>query len=169
MESLFPLPPTKEDHTRTLRIFLGFLEPLEQRISRLLTPSHALFQGREKTGWLKEDLRSLGRSDAEIAAVPRCPSVPEVDNLARTIGALYVFEGATLGGQLIARHLETRLGFCDGAGYRYFRSYGPAVGRRWQEFRAWVAANSPPEDAEDTVAAARETFARLGDWNRQSL
>lgn len=168
MEATFPLPQTKEDHARTLKVFLGFLEPLEQRISDLLQPSHVLLRGRAKTAWLKEDLRALGRTDEDIAALPRCSRLPPVDNLARSLGALYVFEGATLGGQIIARHVEEKLGLSEGAGYRYFRSYGSAVGRRWQEFRELVLHHSTPEADADCIASASDTFAKLGAWSRQT-
>jgi heme oxygenase len=80
------------------------------------------------------------------------------------LGALYVFEGATLGGQLISRHLEEKLGLRDGAGYRYYRSYGPDVGRRWQEFRALLQEHATTGSDDAIVASAADTFERLHAW-----
>ena len=80
------------------------------------------------------------------------------------LGALYVFEGATLGGQLISRHLEEKLGMRDGVGYRYYRSYGADVGRRWQEFRGLLLKQSMAGSDDAIVAAAVDTFERLRAW-----
>ncbi len=165
MEALFQLPSTRDDHRRWTALFLGFLEPLEHEIAGALgDPGHPLVAGRAKAGWLVEDLSSLGLGESEIAALPRCADLPALDSAAQVLGALYVFEGATLGGQVISRHLESTLGLTGGAGYRYFLSYGPDVGRRWQEFRALLLAHSGPGVDEAIIASANETFARLHAW-----
>lgn len=164
MEATFHLPATREDHRHWTATFLGFVEPLEKQASALLGADHPAIAGRTKTGWLHEDLRTLGLSDAEIAALPRCTALPDLDTEARVLGALYVFEGATLGGQLISRHLEENLGLRDGVGYRYYRSYGAEVGRRWQGFRDLLLKQSVAGNDDAIVAAAISTFERLQAW-----
>jgi heme oxygenase len=164
MEAAFALPDTREQHRRWTAAFLGFLEPLEREIAAALGPNHRFIAGRTKAAWLREDLRALGMDEAGIAALPRGDDLPALDTNAGILGVLYVFEGATLGGQLISRHLEEKLGFRDGAGYRYFRSYGPETGRRWQEFRALLLENSGPGADDAMVAAANDTFERLLAW-----
>lgn len=167
MEAAFRLPATREEHRRWLSFFLGFVEPLERKIIAQLGTSHPLLLGRLKTDWLKEDLRSSGLSDAEISLVPRCDTLPVISTPSQALGALYVFEGSTLGGQLISRHLETTLGLSDGIGYRYFRSYGPDVGRRWQEFRTLLLQQSSPDTDNQVISSASETFVRLYDWSKR--
>lgn len=164
MEATFALPATREDHCRWTAAFLGFLEPFERQVAEALGPDHRFTTGRAKAGWLREDLDAMGLSSAQVAALPRCTDLPALDSEARILGALYVFEGATLGGQLISRHLEEKLGFHDGGGYRYFRSYGPEVGRRWQEFRALLLENSASGGDDLIVASANDTFERLHTW-----
>jgi heme oxygenase (biliverdin-IX-beta and delta-forming) len=164
VEAAFAFPRTREEHQRRTEVFFGFVEPLERRVQATLGEPHPLTAGRAKTGWLREDLQAQGLSEAEIAALPRCDDLPDVSTPPRALGALYVFEGATLGGQIISRHLEKELGYADGSGYRYFRSYGPEAGRRWQEFRGFLQQPAEPADADGTVAAAGETFLKLQAW-----
>ena len=163
MEATFQLPETRADLLRWVAAFFGFLEPLEEHVVRGLGSDHALVVGRTKAAWLREDLRALGLSEGEIAALPRCLALPPLHTRAQMLGALYVFEGATLGGQIISKHIESALGLTDGAGYRYFRSYGPDVGRRWHEFRALLLENPSAAD-DEIVASARATFAALRAW-----
>lgn len=165
MEAVFALPRDREQHREGCAIFLGFLAPLEERLIATLGAAHPLLADRtQKAAWLREDLCALGLSQTEIDALPRCTELPAVDTPEKALGALYVFEGATLGGQLISRHLETVVGLKEGAGYRYFRSYGPEVGRRWKEFGALLLQHSGPRADAGIVAAANDTFTRLHAW-----
>lgn len=164
IESAFALPRTREEHRRRTEVFFGFVEPLERNVNVTLGEPHPLTAGRAKTGWLRADLRAQGLTDAAIDALPRCPDLPDVSTPAQALGALYVFEGATLGGQIISRHLEQELGYTNGEGYRYFQSYGPDAGRKWQEFRGFLQQPAEPAAADRTVAAAGETFSKLQAW-----
>jgi heme oxygenase len=166
MEAGFGLPLTREEHARWCAMFLGFLEPLEARLAALLGDEHRFLSGRRKSGWLRQDLRALGWDEESVAALPRAEFLPVTDTAAQALGVMYVFEGATLGGQVIARHLETKLGFAGGEGYRYCASYGAEVGRRWQAFRGFLLEASGTE-ADQAVAAARDTFSRLQAWCEQ--
>ncbi len=164
MEAAFALPRTREEHRQRTGMFLGFLEPLERQVTRTLGESHPLTAGRAKTGWLQDDLRAHGLSDTAIATLPRCADLPDVSTPERALGALYVFEGATLGGQIISKHLEQELGYAGGQGYRYFQAYGPETGRRWQAFRGFLQQPEAAAAADDTVATAGETFSKLQAW-----
>ena len=74
------------------------------------------------------------------------------------LGAMYVMEGSTLGGQYIARHVERLFGLAPGKGDAYFRGYGEQTGAMWSAFRHMLGA--VPEQHTDTViAAAKATFA----------
>ncbi len=104
---------------------------------------------------------SIARNGSSCRASSELPSIssrPEI------LGAAYVLEGSTLGGQIIARHLEETLGLRDGCGYRYFRSYGPDVGAQWKAFRAELLRASSATNDPVIVRAARETFEILHRW-----
>lgn len=164
MEAIFRMPSSCEEHRQWTAAFLGFVEPLERALTATLGAEHPALVGRAKTGWLRDDLRALGCDDRQIAALPRCADLPALDTAPRALGALYVFEGSTLGGQMISRHLETALGLSGGEGYRYFRSYGPEVGRRWQEFRALLERQGEAGGADEIVQSANDTFSKLRRW-----
>jgi heme oxygenase len=164
LEAAFALPRTRQEHRQRTAMFFGFLEPLEREIAVTLGEAHPLTTGRVKSGWLHADLRAHGLSEADIAGLPRCDHLPDVSTPEKALGALYVFEGATLGGQIISRHLEKELGYTSGEGYRYFQSYGPETGRRWREFRSFLQQPVSASTADHTVATAGETFSKLHAW-----
>jgi heme oxygenase len=62
------------------------------------------------------------------------PMLPEMNSLPGLLGTMYVMEGSTLGGQLIARHVEVALHLGDGQGSSYFRGHGSQTGPMWKEF-----------------------------------
>ena len=84
---------------------------------------------------------------------------------------MYVFEGATLGGVMVARHVEDTFGFRDGVGYSFHRSYGPRVGEMWRAFgkvlldvAAGTGERDPHAAADEIVAGASDTFDALCRW-----
>ena len=147
--------------------FLGVYEPLEARL-RLVVRAHPLplsLDGRWKVAWLMDDLRALGYSPAELAALPRCTDLPLLTRPAEALGCLYVLEGATLGGQLIARLLARRFGLDPSNGGAFFASYGDRVGPMWREFGAALVGFSDERRGDEAILrSARGTFAALERW-----
>ena len=119
---------------------------------------------RRKAHLLSRDLRVLGLSEAEIARLPLCGLPLPMREPADALGAMYVVEGSTLGGTIIARLAERRLGLSPESGGAYFRSYGPAVGDMWRSFRARLLAVSAPRTDDAVVACANRTFAVMEAW-----
>ena len=76
---------------------------------------------------------------------------------------LYVFEGATLGGQIIGRHLRDGLRIDRGNGAAFFGGYGDETGAMWMRFSRHVDTSSII-DTEAAVGAAVETFEKLQVW-----
>lgn len=157
---------TAERYRLVLTRFYGFYEPLEARLAsagdwRTLGYD---FDARRKTGLLEADLHALGLSAGELEQLPRCRDLPRIDGLASALGVLYVIEGSTLGGQLLSRHVETCLGFTRERGCRFFTSYGAEVGRRWQQFRAFLDGHVGESDEQQALDAAVDTFERLDAW-----
>jgi len=161
------MPKTRDELKRWTEIMFGFVEPLEHLLVEELGRSNLLVAGRLKTSWLSEDLHNHGLTSAQIALLPRCKALPPLDSDAKILGVCYVMEGSTLGGQMISQHIESKLGLKNGVGYRYFRSYGPEVGRRWQDFRALLLQQSNPRIDDEIVASADETFRRLRLWGER--
>lgn len=164
LEQLNGLPANRADYVAQLERFYGFVAPWERRLAECLPADDILRDGRGKTGWLEADLSHFDRDAEQRAALPSCGDLPETGSRAAILGACYVLEGSTLGGQFIARHLQEKLGVVAGEGDRYFRSYGAEVGMRWQAFRGELMRHSSPENDAAIVASARDTFDKLGAW-----
>jgi len=120
------------------------------------------WSSRRRAGLYADDLAVLGRPPQDPSPRPRLPSVPDTD---AALGRLYVLEGSTLGGVLIARHLAGLPQVASAGRLRSFTPYGAEAGARWQHYRqvtlARVAAGG---DADRVVDAARVTFAGLAAW-----
>jgi heme oxygenase len=155
------------EYRQLLERFWGFYAPIEQQITAGSDWARygVDIQQRLKTPALARDLQALGLSPAAIAALPRCCVLPAPDDFPHRLGCLYVLEGATLGGQIIARAVRDRLGLTPAHGCGFFASYGDQVGSMWQAFRALVIAAAVDELAElALVRGAHETFAAFGGW-----
>lgn len=139
--------------------FYGFHAVWEPSVGAALGDD-AFFDPRRKLALLIDDLEVLGVAPPRL---PLCTDLPPLGSPAAAIGALYVMEGATLGGTIIARHLERSLGLVGGRGYSFFVSYGPRVGSMWQAFRARLATLAP-RDADVVVDAAAACFAAFDRW-----
>jgi heme oxygenase len=159
-------------YRRTLERFHGFWQPVEARLQQRdelraigLDPAE-----RAKTPLLAADLRALNGSDPD--ALPLCGEVPLVASTAAALGCMYVLEGASLGGQIISRHLGARLGITPERGGRFFHGYGERTGEMWRAFGAAVSGFAlTPELQDEMVQAALGTFRSLRRWceHREAL
>jgi heme oxygenase len=158
---------TRDAYAAVLARFLGFYAPLEERLARVdgYDAVGLNLDERRKAHRIVADLAALGRSPNQVAAVPVCPDVPDPRTLAEALGCLYVMEGATLGGQIICRHVGPALGLDAGAGCSLFASYGDRVGAMWRAFGDALAAYAvAPNRADAVVRSACETFTKLDAW-----
>ena len=146
-----------------LELFHGYYAQLEPRLDSWHRADPLLdWPRRRKLPRLRADLAVLG---VDAPSLPVCPDVPDLPGTAEALGALYVVEGATLGGQVVVRTLRER-GQVPAAATGFFGSYGPEVGRLWRDWRRttedWVGSDVARADA--VVAQAQRTFATLRDW-----
>jgi heme oxygenase len=119
----------------------------------------------ERSLWLAADLRALGLTEQDIAALPLCPSMPRLDTADRRLGALYVAEGSTLGGRELAKRLDHLFAPADRNGRRFFSGRDTDTGKAWRTFCDLLDADNAGEAARnETIAAAIETFAAFEDW-----
>ncbi|MDB4946989.1 MAG: bphO [Labilithrix sp.] len=156
---------TRETYLGLLEGFFGFHAPIEPALLSLVFANDAVFaeDDRRKVPLLLADLCALGRTAAEVAALPRCADLPCVTSLSQALGVLYVLEGATLGGRIIVRHLHERLALGPTTGAAFFGGYGDRTGSMWKRFCLHVDA-SLLVDTEEAVSAAVETFDKLLVW-----
>jgi len=162
---VFDRPWSVEQYHALLRRFLGYYDPLEIRITAAADWPALGFDWprRRKTPLLERDLISAGDRPDGLAALARCTNLPAVDGRSHALGCLYVLEGATLGGQLIVRHLSQLPGLADEVTFSFFSSYGAEVSAMWREFREFLSAQAEGGN-EAIVGAACETFTSMGQW-----
>lgn len=158
---------TRAHYAALLAAMHAFYVPLEARLARV--PGLPLdLAPRLKAPLLARDLAALG-----VPAIPAAPAeaLPALPDAHAALGCLYVLEGATLGGQVIGRHLARALDVHPANGGAFFASYGAEVGPMWKAFRAALA-GFVERDGEmvraagdaRVVAAAMATFDALTAW-----
>jgi heme oxygenase len=119
-----------------------------------------LLLARRRRLLLKLDLAWFGIAEKD----DRRPMLPEMNNLPSLLGTMYVMEGSTLGGQLIARHVAVALDLSEGQGNSYFRGHGSQTGPMWKEFCEMLKLRIPDEQTDAVVVSAKAMFSTFGMW-----
>ena len=168
-ERLLPsldLLATRDGYVRCLVVLHGFHAGWEPAIWRTGGVKEAGFSGgaRTKVSLIESDLRFLGVGEEQLAiSIER----PILDSCAAALGALYVLEGATLGGQVIERHASRGVGVTPQAGGSYFHGHGERTGDMWRAFgdslSSWVDCNGQSESiVQGAVACFSSLESRAG-------
>ncbi|RSK35440.1 biliverdin-producing heme oxygenase [Hymenobacter metallilatus] len=144
---------------RFLGKLYGFVVPFEQALrsrSHLFGPEWEL-ERRFRSHLLRQDLPTAD-------TLPLASNLPPLHTWPQLLGALYVLEGSTLGGQVIARQLATA-----GVSARaYFGGHAEQTGPLWKSFVQQLAAAATPATADEIVESASLTFQRLHQWIEQA-
>jgi len=168
IESQMPLLDpelSRQTYIHLLQRFWGYYSPLEQRLRSQSFEGRYLWSDREKTPRLVLDLLALGATTTGLA---RCENLPCLDSTAEILGCLYVIEGASLGGQIIAKHLDANLGLTPETGASFFSGYGVNTGPYWLAFRTFLSEFAASLNQDDQIViSANATFQTLGDWLSQ--
>jgi heme oxygenase len=153
------------DYRAWLLRYLGFYAPLEclYRAFEGWTALGIELSRHARSGCLDDDLAALAvdRTTFSYAAPDLLPDLP---TLSHALGSLYVVEGSRLGGRVILRHLERRMGPEIAGATRFFR--GDTAAPAWQSFRATLDGFGfrHPELRTDVVVGAKRTFVSLEKW-----
>ncbi|WP_243370138.1 biliverdin-producing heme oxygenase [Microvirga solisilvae] len=143
--------------------FYGFHSAWE-KAAGAIAPDKTFFESRCKTKLLVKDLVTLGLSEEEIIRLPQCDPLMPLPSPSAVLGSMYVVEGATLGGAIIAREVERKLGFDEQTGCAYFKSYGRETAMMWKQFGARLLEVSSPDTDDEIVSTAQKTFDVMHDW-----
>jgi heme oxygenase len=149
--------PSEAATTRFLTRMYGFLAPYE---AALLGHAAALGPAWE----IPERLRAhliLADLHVEASQLPLCPALPPLATGPQLLGAMYVLEGSTLGGQVLARQLAK----AGSSQLRYFTGYGAQTGPRWKAFCQLLSEAATDAATEnEIVQSAIHTFQHLATW-----
>jgi heme oxygenase (biliverdin-IX-beta and delta-forming) len=158
---------TRPAYRQFTRRFFGYYAPLESQLIALPWWESIGFDylRRQKTPQLVRDLTAMGDTTGTLAKLPRCENLPATHSLAHLLGCLYVIEGATLGGQIITKHLQTNLGVTPTSGGSFFHGYGAYTGPNWMEFGKMLMVHAESTgNGDDIIEGANQTFATLYQW-----
>jgi heme oxygenase len=104
--------------------------------------------------WLLEDLKSL-QIEQQRYTVQTRPSLP--NNLAQTLGAIYVIEGSSMGGLFLAPRVESELDRVDVT--RFYRGYGKETASLWRETQSIINSElTTQSEIVQAIAAANQLF-----------
>lgn len=116
---------------------------------------------RRKAGLIRADLRALGATETDAGLPHRASDagLPKPWHAGAVFAALYVLEGATLGGVVLARRV-LRFGATRERGAASLDPYGPDRGAMWRGFLdALEGAALTPEEEADLGPRAAAVFA----------
>jgi heme oxygenase len=119
-----------------------------------LIPEELRLRERLKTAALAEDLVLLNH------AVPNLPSITiQYTTAAQALGAMYVVEGATLGGAYILKALQRNPAIAPIGTFHYYGVYGESIGAKWKTFQESLIAHVNTTALEDeAIESAKKTF-----------
>jgi heme oxygenase (biliverdin-IX-beta and delta-forming) len=150
---------TRTEYGHLLGIHHRFNEALERAVA-----AQAIFfvgydrESRRKTPWLATDLERLG-----LPLPPPATDLFADWNGYQLLGALYVAEGATLGGQVVDKALRRIAGLGEAAvPSRFFGGYSDQTGPRWQAFGTYLT-NRADDHHDEVVDAAGRAFDYFGE------
>jgi len=124
-------------YTNLLARYFHIYTSIERSIEQCIAGTALSLGYNKKLPWLINDLQYFGIDPEDPEHYPSCPlAFPLPANCGSLIGTLYAVEGATLGGQVISRHLRETLALTSTTGACFFNGYGDALEtrRRWEEF-----------------------------------
>ncbi|RZK21143.1 MAG: hypothetical protein EOO56_11715 [Hymenobacter sp.] len=135
----------------------GFLVPYEARLRAQPLGPEWEKDTRQRAHLILQDLAQLA---SQLAS---CPDMPPLESWPQLLGAMYVVEGSTLGGQVIARELAKK----NIPLRLYFSGYGERTGPLWKAFCQLLTQEATPENETEIVQSARLTFQQLDAWLNQ--
>lgn len=151
---------SREDYVVFLNWLYGYYAPVEDRIRAQLSDANFPdIDRRSRADYLLRDMEDAG---IPLPPPEHCPELPVIDSFGKALGALYVLEGSTLGGRIIATMLIRQLD--ADKGISWFSSYGNETEGMWQSFRDFLDINGTPLVSADALEAANATFLTFKNW-----
>lgn len=144
---------SEADYALVLKYFYAYFQAVENKIHQHIPPSLAPYYAKRRdAAYLKKDILELGGHTSDIPQI----SIPEINNCASAIGALYVLEGSILGGPYIVQMLK-KLGIDKG--FNFFAGYAEQTTQNWEEFTSLINAEVQDYDGLAlSLIAAQDTF-----------
>lgn len=152
----------KEQYQQLVRINYILNSSFEDTWNKLPfdLPEGLMIEHRRKANMLKSDLELLGLEQPELSTVPF-----DISSYPAFMGALYVFEGSTLGGAVILKQLQKNENLNGIDNFHFYGAYGERIGMMWKLFLDELEKIQDESEVDECIAAAQKTF----DWVREAF
>ncbi|MDY7534472.1 biliverdin-producing heme oxygenase [Pseudomonas sp. Bout1] len=162
------LPFSRMDLTlyrELMSAYYGFYQPLERALAPWAEGIPGLeWARRGKTPFLHADLVAMGLEPVQVDGLPLCQQLPAFESVPQAFGALYVLEGATLGGQVLRNLIEIKIGVGSTNGGAFMNVYGTETSALWQRFLDSLYQLQTPAERLEAVDVAQSTFLCFEQW-----
>jgi len=159
-----------EQYKKLLTVNYIIHQKLENTLANMLDADIAAaleMNSRLKLSALEKDLNYWGIDSLTLPGLDFELYLPQ-KNTAEVLGALYVLEGATLGGNVIKRHILANPNFKDqDGGLNYYGVYGEELSTKWKKFVSVLNEWVEEADYERCINSANQTFNNLINLSKQ--
>ncbi|QNN44349.1 biliverdin-producing heme oxygenase [Pedobacter roseus] len=159
-----------EQYKKLLTVNYIIHQKLENTLANMLDADIAAaleMNSRLKLSALEKDLNYWGIDSLTLPGLDFELYLPQ-KNTAEVLGALYVLEGATLGGNVIKRHILANPNFKDqDGGLNYYGVYGEELSTKWKKFVSVLNERVEEADYERCINSANKTFNNLINLSKQ--
>ncbi|MBW8523240.1 biliverdin-producing heme oxygenase [Chryseobacterium chendengshani] len=153
-DKIFNKTFTLEDYKKIINTNYLMLLHSEEKIFRMLSENFSeklYLNKRIKLPLIEKDLVSLAL-ESQMATRNL-----EFANEYEALGAMYVIEGSTLGGNVIAKQLSKTKGF-DEVTFNFFGCYQESTGPMWKNFKEVLDAEVAEENYEEALSGAKKLY-----------
>lgn len=147
---------TVDDYIQLLELMYGFYAPLHEKLQAFTK------QEQRHAGNILDDIKYFTGSQAE--EMPVHVNLPEINSLPAALGVLYVTEGSTLGGVIIAGMISKKLNLPVDKGFSFFNAYGGETQHKWKKFKEMLNGPFTPAEHEEIKKAAISAFSTFNEW-----
>ena len=170
VESASGLPnaiDSMEAYKSCLLNFYGIFCPLERYLATFSEweDVNLSMLSRSRTPALRRDLQALN-VDPRLWIEAPAHSLPSLPHFCCALGALYVLEGSTLGGQIIMSAIHQNFPTTAKIPEGFFAGRAEQTGPLWYQFRTVIDAYGQqfPEEQECVIEGAQGTFNAISAW-----
>lgn len=156
-EKIFNKTFTLEDYKKIINTNYLMLLHSEDKIFKSLSENFKeklQLDQRKKLPLIEKDLESL-ELENQVASHPL-----EIKNEHEALGMMYVIEGSTLGGNVIAKQLSKTEGF-DEVTFNFFGCYQENTGPMWKNFKEVLDTEVTENNYSEVLSGAKKLYTFL--------
>lgn len=153
---------TLTDYSNYLEKLYGFIAAFEHEFAASLSNHFPFIPITAKANLLAQDLTAMNIHVDQLVIMPSSQMHQLYSSVYEQLGGWYVLEGSSLGGMVLKKHLESKLGPVSTA---YFNVYGERTGTTWKAFLQQLNTIAAQSNAEaQVISGAVKTFRSLKEW-----